>query len=189
MSRSFLYCHKIAFSWCCFSFPSVLNLKLPTEKGGWCMFLFQTICLWWMSKVPALSALIFNVWLSFVVLVRSVYLLSNLVSQPEGCHGSIKCHHLSPRQVFPSAMVWLLTRFWHAVSLQVLRCLLQSAHIYIMDTSKSGQVNSQGSIGLTERNALTFWLTVLSQSQIKSNHSTLYNTFHNYTKYTIIHSY
>lgn len=116
MSRSFLYCHKIAFSWCCFSFPSVLNLKLPTEKGGWCMFLFQTICLWWMSKVPALSAFIFNVWLSFVALVRSVYLLFNLVSQPEGCHGSIKCHHLSPRQVFPSAMVWLLTRFWQCLT-------------------------------------------------------------------------
>lgn len=98
------------------SFPSVLNLKLPTEKGGWCMFLFQTICLWWMSKVPALSAFIFNVWLSFVVLVRSVYLLFNLVSQPEGCHGSIKCHHLSPRQVFPSAMVWLLTRFWQCLT-------------------------------------------------------------------------
>lgn len=98
------------------SFPSVLNLKLPTEKGGWCMFLFQTICLWWMSKVPALSAFIFNVWLSFVVLVRSVYLLFNLVSQPEGCHGSIKCHHLSPRQVFPSAMVWLFTRLWQCLT-------------------------------------------------------------------------
>lgn len=31
------------------SFPSVLNLKLPTEKGGWCIFLFQTVCGEWVK--------------------------------------------------------------------------------------------------------------------------------------------
>lgn len=31
-----LYDWGFFFGWCCFSLPSVINLKLPTEKGGWC---------------------------------------------------------------------------------------------------------------------------------------------------------
>lgn len=142
ISRSLLYCHKIVFSWWCFSFPSVLNLTLPTEEDGWCMFLFLTIFLLWMSKAPALSVLIFNVWPSSVVLVGSVYLLFNMVFQPEGCQGTINCHHLTQRQEFSSAVAWLLTRFQQCLIRfkQALLCLLQLNHIRY--TSESGQVNA-----------------------------------------------